>query len=79
MPVMDGLEATRRIRSYEQTGSWEVQDESEVKRTAEAGSNELSSKVESGETTPCQSSRKRIPIIAVMRLLLPSSFMIMLI
>lgn len=56
MPVMDGLQATRLIRSFEETGSWEEA----VKAGVEVET----------ETTPHQSSRlektrKKIPIIAV--------------
>ncbi|XP_057766788.1 histidine kinase 5-like [Salvia miltiorrhiza] len=54
MPVMDGLEATRLIRSFEETGSWEEA----VKAGVEM------------ETTSCSTShlektRKRVPIIAM--------------
>lgn len=55
MPVMDGLQATRLIRSFEETGSWED--------AVKAG-------VEMESLPPCSTSqleetRQRIPIVAV--------------
>lgn len=51
MPVMDGLEATRLIRSFEETGSWEAAVNAGIIQP----------------TTPSwtPSSRNRMPIIAV--------------
>lgn len=50
MPVMDGLQATRLIRSYEKTGNWDE---------ARLAGVELS-----GDHIP-KEQRRRIPIIAV--------------
>lgn len=61
MPVMDGLEATRRIRRYEATGSWEDLREGETSRSAEGSS----SNVDFGNTTSQTLNRRRTPIIAV--------------
>lgn len=51
MPVMDGLQATRLIRSFEETGNWEAAVNAGVEPTTPCW-------------TP-SSSRKRMPIIAV--------------
>jgi CheY-like chemotaxis protein len=61
MPVMDGLEATRRIRRYEATGSWEDLREGEANRNAEASS----SNMDLGNTTSQTLNRQRTPIIAM--------------
>lgn len=61
MPVMDGLEATRRIRRYEATGSWEDLREGETSRSAEASSPNMNF----GNTTSQTLKRQRTPIIAV--------------
>ncbi|XP_022940285.1 histidine kinase 5-like [Cucurbita moschata] len=50
MPVMDGLQATRLIRSFEETGSWEAAVNAGIEPTTPCW-------------TP--SSRKRMPIIAM--------------
>nr|XP_016441802.1 PREDICTED: histidine kinase 5-like [Nicotiana tabacum] len=49
MPVMDGLQATRLIRSFEESGNWDA--------AKDAGIDE--------EVSPSQGSGKRIPIIAM--------------
>ncbi|XP_050364140.1 histidine kinase 5 isoform X2 [Argentina anserina] len=55
MPVMDGLQATRIIRSFEETGSWEAAEK--------AGIEQDSNTLENGHRhKPCG---KRIPIIAM--------------
>lgn len=56
MPVMDGLQATRLIRSFEETGNWGA--------AAEAGIEEPSSSSSMSDHNPSE-SRKRVPIIAV--------------
>uniref|UniRef100_A0A1J3I710 histidine kinase n=1 Tax=Noccaea caerulescens TaxID=107243 RepID=A0A1J3I710_NOCCA len=53
MPVMDGLKATRLIRSYEETGNWDA--------AIEAGIDIKTLEVEQG----CVHSTKRLPIIAM--------------
>lgn len=53
MPMMNGLEATRLIRSYEETGSWED--------AVKAGVELQSPSQHSQQEIP----RKRTPIIAV--------------
>ncbi|KAG0612313.1 hypothetical protein M758_6G017900 [Ceratodon purpureus] len=67
MPVMDGLEATRRIRRYEATGSWEDLREGETNKLAEARTCDQSSVDLSN--IPSQASealkRPRTPIIAM--------------
>lgn len=58
MPVMDGLQATRLIRSFEETGSWDAAEKAGVEAS------ELSSDaLQNGQAY--KSSKKRIPIIAV--------------
>lgn len=58
MPVMDGLQATRLIRSFEETGNWDA--------AVKAGIEQIVPRLNSSEnclgSTP---STKRIPIIAV--------------
>lgn len=51
MPVMDGLQATRLIRSFEKTGSWEEAVKAGLEM--EAASHQV------------EETRKRVPIIAV--------------
>ncbi|CAI9784764.1 unnamed protein product [Fraxinus pennsylvanica] len=58
MPVMDGLQATRLIRSFEETGNWD----DAVKAGVELQLPLLDSSTNSEEPTK---SRKRIPIIAM--------------
>lgn len=62
MPVMDGLQATRLIRSFEETGHWND--------AVEAGIDPLdaSSDVQNGQC--CVPLVKRTPIIAVSILIL---------
>ncbi|XP_019176804.1 PREDICTED: histidine kinase 5 [Ipomoea nil] len=57
MPVMDGLQATRLIRSFEETGNWDAA------RTA--GVEEVPSSSLSLKTPDSKSSNGRIPIIAM--------------
>lgn len=53
MPVLDGLQATRLIRSYEETGNWNAAIEAGVDiNTLE-------------DEQVCVNSTKRLPIIAV--------------
>jgi CheY-like chemotaxis protein len=72
MPVMDGLEATRRIRRYEETGSWLDADE-EVKRKVGGDSGGFLPDARFADAVPPQNvPRRRTPIIAVCLLLLNS-------
>lgn len=57
MPVMDGLEATRLIRSYEKTGNWDEARKAGVE--PEPHDHDHDSPFHN------QISRKRIPIVAV--------------
>lgn len=58
MPVMDGLQATRIIRSFEETGNWEAAKKAGIEQSVPS-----SNTPQNGHGhTP---SRKRIPIIAV--------------
>ncbi|XP_073131905.1 histidine kinase 5 [Henckelia pumila] len=57
MPVMDGLQATRLIRSFEETGSWED--------AVKAGIDVQSPPSHSSPNSGIEKSRKRIPIIAM--------------
>lgn len=57
MPVMDGLQATRLIRSFEETGNWDAA------RTA--GIEEVPSSSLSLKSPDSKSSKGRTPIIAV--------------
>lgn len=54
MPVMDGLEATRLIRSFEKTGNWD--------EATKAGVEPCDS---SSYDQNLEEARRRIPIIAV--------------
>lgn len=56
MPVMDGLQATRLIRSFEESGNWDA--------AKDAGIDEELSPSNSSQGSN-ESSTKRIPIIAV--------------
>jgi CheY-like chemotaxis protein len=58
MPVMDGLQATRLIRSFEETGNWDAA----VKAGIDQAVLSLDSLQNGLGSTP---SAKRIPIIAV--------------
>lgn len=58
MPVMDGLQATRLIRSFEETGSWDAAEKAGIEAPI------LSSDVlKNGQAY--KPSKKRTPIIAV--------------
>lgn len=57
MPVMDGLQATRLIRSFEETGNWGA--------AVEAGIEESSPSSSSMNEHDLSGSRKRVPIVAV--------------
>lgn len=57
MPVMDGLQATRLIRSFEETGNWGA--------AIEAGIEEPSTSGSSVNEDNSSGSRKRVPIVAV--------------
>ncbi|KAM7274783.1 hypothetical protein ACFE04_016649 [Oxalis oulophora] len=58
MPVMDGLEATRLIRSFEETGSWDAAVQAGVEPSVLSSN---SSRDASGSTYPTS----RIPVIAM--------------
>lgn len=58
MPVMDGLQATRLIRSFEEKGSWDDAVKAGVEMDC--------------STSQLEKSRKRIPIIAVSLIILYS-------
>jgi len=64
MPVMDGLEATRRIRRYERTGSWEVPNEGQAEMNPGDSATEFPPDVRFANTAP-QIPRPRVPIIAM--------------
>ncbi|GMQ08037.1 hypothetical protein CsSME_00051961 [Camellia sinensis var. sinensis] len=53
MPVMDGLQATRLIRSFEETGSWDVAVKAGIEQFVPPNDQKF------------ESSKKRMPIIAV--------------
>lgn len=55
MPVMDGLQATRIIRSYEETGNWDAAAEAGIDQPMHFQDSALN----------FQDSSRRIPIIAV--------------
>lgn len=65
MPVMDGLEATRRIRRYERTGSWEVPREGQAEKNPADCDQEFPPDVRFANTAPKIPRRPRVPIIAV--------------
>lgn len=54
MPVMDGLQATRLIRSFEESGSWDDATKAGIKIPPDYWSN-----------SHLQEPRKRLPIVAV--------------
>ncbi|XP_059643242.1 histidine kinase 5 [Cornus florida] len=58
MPVMDGLQATRLIRSFEETGNWDAAVEAGIEQHAPSSDSSAS-----GEEF--QPSTKRIPIVAM--------------
>ncbi|KAG7941841.1 hypothetical protein I3843_16G067700 [Carya illinoinensis] len=58
MPVMDGLQATRLIRSFEETGNWDAAVKAGIEQTVPC----LNSSQNSLGSTP---STKKIPIIAM--------------
>ncbi|KAF3446139.1 hypothetical protein FNV43_RR11318 [Rhamnella rubrinervis] len=58
MPVMDGLQATRLIRSYEETGSWDAAEKAGIDPSMPS-----SGALQNGQG--CMPSSKRIPIIAM--------------
>lgn len=57
MPVMDGLQATRLIRSFEETGSWD--------EAVKAGVEMEATSHQSCSTSQVEETRKRVPIVAV--------------
>ncbi|XP_047940040.1 histidine kinase 5-like [Salvia hispanica] len=57
MPVMDGLQATRLIRSFEETGSWDEAVKAGVEMEVTSHQSCLTSQVEE--------TRKRVPIVAM--------------
>ncbi|XAR71463.1 Histidine kinase [Bertholletia excelsa] len=57
MPVMDGLQATRLIRSFEETGNWDAAAQAGIEQ--DAPSNSLSN------VQGFSSCRKRMPIVAM--------------
>ena len=64
MPVMDGLQATRLIRSFEETGNWGAAARAGIEQPLPS-----SNSFQPGCTPPT----KRIPIIAVSSSLLLAS------
>ncbi|KAL1557412.1 histidine kinase 5-like [Salvia divinorum] len=58
MPVMDGLQATRLIRSYEETGSWDEAVKAGVEMEAMSNQSCSTSQVE-------ETRKKRVPIVAM--------------
>ena len=56
MPVMDGLQATRLIRSFEETGNWDAAAMAGIEQPLPS-----SDSLQPG----CMPPTKRIPIIAV--------------
>ena len=59
MPVMNGLQATRIIRSFEETGSWEAAEKAGIELNVSSLEGP-----QNGQSLTC--STKRMPIIAVM-------------
>ena len=57
MPVMDGLQATRLIRSFEETGNWDAAIKTGIEQHVPPNSAQ--------NDQDFNSSRNRIPIIAV--------------
>ncbi|GMP52117.1 hypothetical protein CsSME_00018064 [Camellia sinensis var. sinensis] len=53
MPVMDGLQATRLIRSFKETGSWDVAVKAGIEQFVPTNDQKF------------ESSKKRMPIIAM--------------
>lgn len=58
MPVLDGLKATRLIRSYEESGNWEAAIEAGVDLNTPCSDTLQNRQV-------CVCSTKRLPIVAV--------------
>ncbi|RZC73722.1 hypothetical protein C5167_049199 [Papaver somniferum] len=56
MPVMGGLQATRLIRSFEETGSWDAAVEAGIERPASGSS-------QNGQDS--RASKRRLPIVAM--------------
>ncbi|XP_047337300.1 histidine kinase 5 [Impatiens glandulifera] len=57
MPIMNGLQATRLIRSYEETGNWDAAIEAGIDTPLPSSSNSLQS------NGNCILTRKRVPIV----------------
>ena len=57
MPVMDGLQATKLIRSFEETGNWDAARKAGIEQSLSASDSHRNE-----YSLPCI---KRIPIIAV--------------
>ncbi len=66
MPVMDGLEATWRIRKYEETGFWVDAQDGKANRIVGGDSDEFPPDVRFADAPPPRNlPRQRTPIIAV--------------
>jgi len=55
MPIMDGLQATKLIRSFEETGNWDAAKNAGIEQSLPNGDYEYSSKV----------YPRHVPIVAV--------------
>lgn len=62
MPVMDGLQATRLIRSFEDTGDWKAAKEAGVSASSAATS---PTSTLDGCECDCGQTTKRLAIVAV--------------
>ena len=58
MPVMNGLQATRIIRSFEETGNWDAAAEAGIEHQSTASDSSTNGQ-------ELKLSTKRIPIVAV--------------